>query len=45
MSTDINLMKIVLDRCCWYNSSELGCKLRQNSCELLIDLSIEIGPV
>ena len=24
MSTDINLMKIVLDMCCWYMSSELG---------------------
>lgn len=27
MSTDINLMKIVLDRCRWYKSSELGCEL------------------
>ena len=27
MSTDINLMKIVLDRCCWYKSSESGYEL------------------
>lgn len=29
MSTDINLMKIVLDMCCWYMSSVLGGVIRR----------------